>query len=182
MKLNRNALHRTGLLAVLALFAIGLTGCATAPAPLKGEFPPFQPEQATERSVGAQVRWGGMLVDTRPGADETCIEILARDLDREARPIASDRAHGRFLACHGEFKDPAVFTSGRELTVVGRMTGFVDGAIGEFEYRYPRVDADVLYLWTTRPEVAYYDPWWYGPRPYYHYPRTRFGGHIIIRR
>lgn len=151
-----------------------MAGCASIPAPLAGEYADFQPEQATERSTGAQVRWGGTIVDTRPGQNETCIEILARDLDRSLRPISGDVSYGRFLACREGFRDPAVFTKGRDVTVVGRLTAFTQDAIGEFVYRYPRLEIEALYLWPERPDVVYVDdfhyrrfgwpywgPWWY---------------------
>lgn len=180
----RIAMRLSGAALLIALAA----GCATIPAPLAGDFPEFQPDQATDRSVGARVRWGGTIVDTRPGPDQTCVEILAREIGRDGRPRAGDAAHGRFLACRDGFKDPAVFTSGREITVVGRLTGFVSGQIGDFEYTYPSMAADVLYLWAMRPDVVYYyaDPWWYDPWwPYYRYPhrfgRTHISGTVIIR-
>ncbi len=175
--------------AVIAASVLALTACASIPAPLAGDFAPFLPDQATDRSVGAEVRWGGTIVDTRPGRDETCIEILARELDRELRPLRGDVSHGRFLACRDGFRDPAVFTAGRDITVVGRLQGFVDDEIGEFVYRYPRLSAEVMYLWPERAEVVhvhgpmhrghwwpYYDPWWYGA------PRSRVSGSVIIIR
>lgn len=173
------------------ILVLGLVnGCATIPAPLAGDFPEIQPEQADERSVGDRVRWGGSIVDTRPGREETCIEVLARQLDRSTRPLETDRTQGRFLACRDGFRDPAVFTNGRELTVVGRLSGFEDGKIGEFQYRYPRVDAEAIYLWSPRADVHYYhpDPWWYTGRwtyfyhPHYRPVRTRFSGGILITR
>ncbi len=178
-------------LALVAITTILIaSGCATVPAPLAGDFPDFQPAQATERSVGGRVRWGGHIVDTQPQRDQTCIEILARDLGRDLRPEAGDQNHGRFLACREGFQDPAVFTSGREVTVVGTLEGFTDGQIGEFEYRYPRLDAETLYLWAERPDTviyhdpwrSYYDPWWPYRHPYRFGPRSRVGGHIIIAR
>ncbi len=171
------------------LLAAVLTGCVTVPAPLAGDYPDFQPDQSTQRSVGAQVRWGGTIVDTRPGREDTCVEILARDLNRNMRPRATDVAHGRFLACRDGFKDPAVFFSGREITVIGQLSGFTEARIGEFDYRYPRIEADVFYLWAVQPDVIYhyYDPWWHDPWwPYHRYPyrapRTRISGHVIIHR
>lgn len=187
MFLTRFPLTRLGLGAGLVL---SLAACASIPAPLAGEFAEFQPDQATERSVGAQVRWGGTIVDTRPGRSETCIEILAQTLDRDLRPRGGDVHHGRFLACRDGFRDPAVFTSGRDITVVGRLDDFVEDEIGDFVYRYPRLSAEVLYLWPMRPDIVYahgpyprrhgwpyYDPWWhYGP------PRSRVSGSVIIVR
>lgn len=185
-------IERTPLirLALFAVVAAALSACASIPAPLAGDFAPFQPDQATERSVGAEVRWGGIIVDTRPGRSETCVEILARDLDRELRPLHGDISHGRFLACREGFRDPAVFTAGRDITVVGRLQGFVNHEIGEYVYRYPRLAAEVMYLWPARPDIIYahgpyprrmgwpyYDPWWYyGP------PRSRVSGSVVIIR
>ncbi|MEE4295280.1 MAG: Slp family lipoprotein [Wenzhouxiangella sp.] len=160
--------HRIDLIratTALALLLL-LAGCASIPAPLAGEYADFQPEQATERSLGAEVRWGGSIVDTRPGQSETCLEILARDLDSSLRPVSGDMSYGRFLACREGFQDPAVFTQGRDVTVVGRLTAFTQDTIGEFVYRYPRLDTSAIYLWPERPDVIYMDnypyrgPWW----------------------
>ncbi len=176
------------LLLIAAMMAL-LSGCAYIPKPLAGDFAEFQPDQATERSIGARVRWGGHIVDTRPVEDETCIEILARDLDRNLRPLSGDHHYGRFLACRSGFQDPAVFIRGREITVTGIIEEFSKGEIGEFSYRYPRLDAMTLYLWPIRPDVVtvyhpypYFDPWWHYRHPYHRHPRTRVSGTVIITR
>lgn len=169
--------------AVLALLA---AGCATVPEPLGGDFSQLTPEESGDEHVGRQVRWGGSIVDTRPGETETCIEILSRSLDERARPHAGDADQGRFLACREGFEDPAVFEGGRDITVVGTLTGFVEGSIGQFRYIYPRVDADTLFLWGEETPARYYhDPWLYHPwRPYarfpWWHPRWHFSGHILI--
>ncbi|MFU8833165.1 MAG: Slp family lipoprotein [Wenzhouxiangella sp.] len=187
----KHAFVRPALALVAMIVLLLASGCATTPAPLTGDFAEFQPDQATDRSVNARVRWGGHIVDTQPTRDQTCIEILARDLDRDARPQAGDQNHGRFLACRDGFQDPAVFTSGREVTVVGNLEGFTDGQIGEFEYRYPRLHAETLYLWAERPDTVvypYYDPWWphryhyYGPRRHHFHGSRRFSGRFILVR
>lgn len=180
--------YRFGLLIVATLLLAG--GCATVPEPLEGSFAPLTPQQAADEHVGDQVRWGGRIVDTRPGAESTCIEILDQPLDRFARPVASDQAEGRFLACREGFEDPAIFESGRDITVVGTLTGFVEGRIGDFTYVYPRLEADTLFLWADRSQQLlygdpwlHYDPW--GPylyHPWHYHPRLRFGTHIVIHR
>jgi outer membrane lipoprotein len=171
-------------LAALALLA----GCATVPQPLEGDYgESFFPEQATSASVGARVRWGGTVVETRPGEERTCIELLARELDASARPRDTDRGQGRFLACRAEFMDPEIFTNGREVTVVGRLQGFREGSVGEFLYDYPVVDADAVYLWPERVDPYWYDRGWYYHGwgypyywPYYHrYPY--FHSRVIYR-
>lgn len=185
-----HSVFRPAQLSFLAAAALIVSGCASIPAPLAGDFAEFQPNQATDRSVGAQVRWGGSIVETQPGRDETCVEILARELDRELRPVGGDNHFGRFLACRSGFQDPAIFTPGRDITVVGRMESFVDGEIGEFTYRYPRLSAEVMYLWSVRPDMIlvsgspFYDPWWPYRDPWWHHrhPRTRVSGSVIIVR
>ncbi len=184
-------MHVTALKALTAITGLlALAGCATIPAPLAGDFPDFLPEQATERSIGGNVRWGGVIVDAEPLADRTCVEVLSHQLDRNKRPVRSDRSYGRFLACRSGFLDPVVFSRGRDITVIGRIEDLVEGEIGEYRYRYPRLDAEVIYLWPEVVERYYHDPWpWYGPWYYhpfhhpYHLPyRTRVSGTIIIRR
>jgi outer membrane lipoprotein len=185
----KDLLNRLGQLGLLAVAGLMLSACASIPAPLAGDFPDFQPSQATERSLGAKVRWGGHIVATRPDTDQTCIEILARDLDRDLRPIGGDHHYGRFLACRDGFQDPAIFTEARAVTVVGQLQRFEPGQIGEFDYRYPLVEAETIYLWPTRSDVyyqadpwwPYHDPWW-PYRPYRAVPRSRLSGQLIIIR
>src|SRR6056297_1315541 len=157
------------LMIVLAVGAVA--GCASVPAPLEGEYSEsFYPDQAGDRSVGANVRWGGTVVETRPESERTCIEILAQELDRMARPVRSDEGYGRFIACRNEFIDPEIFVNGRE------VTGFREGKVGEFEYVYPLVAADAVYLWPERQEQYWYGHGYYGwGYPYYWpYYRTPF--------
>lgn len=168
--------------------ALLVSGCATTPAPLDGEFSSVTPEQSGDRNIDERVRWGGRIVDTRPGESETCIEVLSQALDSRGRPHSGDSDQGRFLACRDGFEDPAIFEGGRDLTVVGTLIGFVEGRIGEFRYVYPRVQADTLFLWGEKiPDhhyyhgpVWYYDPWW----PYARFPWSRgrwnVSGHIVI--
>lgn len=155
-----------------------LAGCATAPKPLQGEFSPISPDQArSETGVGEQVRWGGKIVSVQPMERETCLEILSSELNRSARPVEADTAHqGRFIACKPGFLDPAAFESGREVTVVGSIDRVETRKIGEYDYRYPMLDAETVYLWPERKNYAryahrpyYYDPFFYGPF-YWPYP------------
>jgi len=174
------------LIGVLAAAVIA-SGCVSIPRPLEGNFPDFYPDQVTERSVGARVRWGGVILETEPDSDRTCLEILARNLDRSYRPVVSDHSRGRFLACRDGFQDPAIFRRGREVTIIGYLDEIMPGRIGEYEYRYPVLDAETTYLWPERVDTVYvhhhpgywgwYDPWW-GPYPYRSHSRVRGSIHI----
>ena len=152
-----------------------LAACSFAPAPLAGEFPPVTADQAGSQHVGQAVRWGGVIIATRPDNAETCLEILSRPLDSSLRPINSDRSQGRFVACKPEFLDPEVFARGREVSITGELTRLDTRKVGEFDYRYPILETDVLYLWPERPDVVYREPafyYWPGFNPhFYHYRR-----------
>ncbi len=125
--------------------------------------------------AGARVILGGEILATRPRVGETEIEVLARHLRSDDSPERSDRSEGRFLVTTAGFLDPAVYASGRRITVVGTVTGEEERAIGELPYRYPVIAAERIKLWPR--EVAathivpvyplgFYDwPYW----PYWRY-------------
>lgn len=149
----------------LALIAL-LSACATPPpAAIQGSFPTLTPQQAlTQAATGQSVRWGGEIIETLPGKDETCFEIIARPLDSTARPILGDNVQqGRFIACRQGFYDPEVYAKGRELTVAGRLGSPTQRKIGEYEYRYPRVAIDTLQLWPLRVRAYDYPPYYRDP-------------------
>lgn len=134
--------------------SLAMSGCVTAPKPLLGEYSRLKPTEASQQKpTGARVRWGGRIVQTHPQAAQTCFEIVGIPTDGQARPIAADRSDGRFLACRGGFYDPEVFKPGREVTITGTLDGFDAGHIGDYAYDYPRVAADVVYLWPERKDI-----------------------------
>ncbi|MFC4727046.1 Slp family lipoprotein [Coralloluteibacterium thermophilus] len=155
---------------LLLLPLLALAACATPPAPLKGNYAPLSPELAAHReAVGDLVRWGGTLVRATPEPGRTCFELVGRELDARGRPREVDRSAGRFVACRAGFYDPEVFAEGRAVTVTGRIDGFETRRVGEYDYRQPRVAADVVYLWPERREVEVihapypyrYGYWWW---------------------
>jgi outer membrane lipoprotein len=151
------------------LLAAGLASCATVPAPLQGQFANTNPRDTPSAGGAGAVRWGGEIIKVEPKADATCFEILARQLDDSARPLSREVNGGRFIACRAGFYDPEEFQRGRDLTIVGQVTGTDHGKVGEFDYAYPHVAADTIYLWPKRmpyARSAYYDPWMYGYGPY----------------
>jgi len=146
------------------LGALALGGCATVPAPVAGSgFATLTPQQAVaQNGTGARVRWGGEIIKVEPKNDRTCFEVLARDLYADSRPIRHDSSEGRFIACSKGFYDPAVYTHGRDLTVVGSLAGTEQHQVGDYNYTYAHVDADGVYLW---PKRRYPDG--YAPYPFY---------------
>ena len=156
---------------ILATAVATLAACATVPQPLQGTYTDITSAAAQQGGAGGvQVRWGGQIIKTEPGPQETCFYVLQRSLDDEARPKASSGndsdTQGRFVACRAGFYDPEVFTRGRDITVTGVLHGNISEKVGEYSYAYPRVEANVVYLWPKRVIMnyppGYYDPFW-GP-------------------
>lgn len=180
------------ILFVSVLGALGLGGCATIPQPLQGNYAPVSLEAARSgTAASAPVRWGGQIIETEPREQQTCFYVLAEPLDSQARPDrSSEQALGRFVACKQGFYDPEVYAKGRDITVAGTVDGSEMRKVGDYDYAYPRVNADVVYLWPKRPLYApgpyYYDPFyspfydpfwgfgpiWYPPRVIIVHPRT----------
>jgi outer membrane lipoprotein len=163
--------------AALATSLLLLAGCASVPKPLQGEFASQSPQQGG--TEGERVRWGGSVITVEPLPDRTCFQVLGRPLGSNGRPRLTDASEGRFLACRAGFYDPAVFTAGREMTVVGTRDGGETRTVGEFQLRLPRVAAEAIHLWPERRDPLYYnDPYyfwsplgyygWYGPSIRYH--------------
>ena len=136
------------------VLALTLAACASAPKPLQGQFSSLLPDEAAKREAnGELVRWGGSIVSVQPQSQRSCFEIVAAPLNASGRPQKVDRSEGRFIACRSGFYEPEVFKAGREITISGRIEGFETRKVGEFDYRYPRVAADVVYLWPERRDV-----------------------------
>jgi len=162
-----NRLIRTSYFVILTTLL--LSACTIIPEQLEGEFSALKAENVTEKNLQAPVRWGGVILETRPEADHTCFEILGRQLESTMRPKVSDQSDGRFIACKPGFYDPEVFKKNREVTLTGKII-FIDvRKVGEFDYHFPVVDIEFMSLWPKRRNPRYYN---YGPyRPYYwHYP------------
>ena len=161
-------LHKFPAFLLPMLAASLLAACATLPQPLRSEVTEITPAQAREAGrPGLPVRWGGRIVKTEPLKDRTCFEMIGSALDGDGRPSdMTDDGSGRFIACKSGFYDPAIFLKNREVTFVGRIDGFETRTIGEYDYRQPRMAADVIYLWPEAREVdARYPvprpwPWW----------------------
>ena len=140
-----------------------LSACATQPTPLQGAFSPLTPHEAVVGDhAGASVRWGGRIIRTEPRPDRTCFELISTRLDAAGRPYwAGDSTWGRFIACRTGFYDPALFEPNREVSFTGRIEAYEERLVGGYTYRFPRLAADVVYLWPLRErvDVVRHSPW-----------------------
>jgi outer membrane lipoprotein len=164
---------KTGFVpAVVAVAAgLGLTGCAGVPV-----VPPDL-QKKIERTVTFQqiktapgsyrgtfcVVGGAVLSVKSIKPNGTRIEVLQLPLgsDDEPRGRLTD-SHGRMLAFHKEFLDPATTPVGTRVTVVGEVTGSMTLMLDEIEYVYPTFDIAALTIWP--PKLPAY---WFRPFPYF---------------
>ena len=105
---------------------------------------------------GKIVVLGGQIIATTVKAEETWIEVLQRPLDYRQKPQDTDQSSGRFLVHFQGFLDPAIYASGRKLTVAGKVEGKVVRPLKELNYSYPVIIAEEYYLW--KPDDIYGSP------------------------
>ena len=166
--------HTIQIIILTALSGLLLSACTTIPEQLKGEYSSLTPANTTENDLQTKVRWGGIILETRPEDDFTCFEILTRQLEKSMRPKKADESDGRFIACNPGFYDPEVFKKNREVTVTGKIVHIDGRKVGEFDYQFPIVDIEFMSLWPKRRQRDFYN---HGPYPpyYWHYPHFGFG-------
>ena len=126
---------------------------------------------------GQRVMVGGEILSTQPRTDETEIELLTRRLGSDGAPERGDQSPGRLLLHSPAFLDPAVYSQGRRITVIGTVSGSEERKVGEVPYRYPVILVERIRLWPKDVALGpdYYYPW--GAWPYYdpyYWPRRGF--------
>ncbi len=167
-----NCRYHTAFLVLIS--GLIMSACTTIPVQLKGEYTPLDPQNTAENDLKTSVRWGGVILETRPETDHTCFEILSSQLEKSMRPADTDQSTGRFIACKPGFYDPEIFEKNREVTVVGKIIYIDAGKVGEYDYNYPVVNIEFMSLWPERRQRVYY-AYWGAYQPYYrHYPHYGF--------
>lgn len=158
--------------------ALLLGGCATTHFYPRGPYVSLTPKMAAAgTATGSRVRWGGLLINTRPGTKDTCFEILALPLNSDGEPrLQLTKDEGRFIACSPGFYDPALYAEGREITLAGNVVKVETHPIGGYKYQYPVLKSGTPHLWPrTRParlpapcwNDPFCSPWgWPGFYPY----------------
>lgn len=179
--------RRTGAVILMAL-AVLISGCATTVSERIARPPAVDlgvPEAREDigAHTGEAIRWGGTIIAVDNDAEESRLEIIARPLRRDGRPLDADTSPGRFIVVIDGFLDPAIFIEGRDITIYGMIEGERTGRIGERDYVYPVIRAIEYQLWRAIDprdypvgyrSYYYYDPWYSPWGPYYHpYPRYR---------
>jgi|SRR3989338_3076758 len=90
---------------------------------------------------------GGTIIKTTNLQDKTLIEVVQQPLNRRNMPKNHEASKGRFIILFKEFKDPAIFSQGRLITVAGEVTGSQQRPLGETNYNYPVIYPKEYHLW-----------------------------------
>ena len=120
--------------------------------------------------IGKQVLWGGVIIETKNRPEETIIVVRQTELDYERRPVDLHQSSGRFLVKYQDFLDPAIFQAGREISVVGEVTGLEKIPVEGITLTVPVILAKEIKLWEKAPKYIYVYPWYGHFYFYYHYP------------
>ncbi|WP_194755313.1 Slp family lipoprotein [Aliidiomarina indica] len=162
-----------------------LSGCASRlPEPIRGDIPETTTYRAvveqSEQAIGTSLRWGGVIAAVHNRKDHSEIEVVYFTLRGTGRPWVSNETPGRFRFIVDGFADPEIYRVGREVTVLGELSGFQTDLIGEYEFSFPIVSSRGVQLWREDPqriEVWHRDPfspWYrhylYGTGPYRYHP------------
>lgn len=148
-----------GRIAILLWLALILTACgggisrqARDQVTYTGPFAELQ--QAPAKYRGAMVLLGGKVVEIRTTTDATDLVVLQLDIGSNDRPVDNDRSQGRFLVRSDHFIDPAIFTPGTLITVVGRLQGSETRPIGEMPYTYPVIVPAEMKKWPAGSDTS----------------------------
>ena len=157
-------------LGVLICSLVSLGGCASVvPRELRKEIDPSLSFQELKENPdlyrGRKVLLGGQVVKTENFQEETRLQILQKPLGGGDIPLETDASEGRFLVDYKGYLDPAIYRSGRSVTVVGEVTGEESILVGEAEFHAPIIASQFLYLWSEPSYDPYNYPYWY---PYYY--------------
>jgi outer membrane lipoprotein len=139
---------------IIATIITLLTGCAATPVFDTSEVnTALTPKLVLKESVenlGRTALWGGTILDIQNLKDSTHVEILAYPLDSAQRPDLDNKPIGRFIVRHQGFLDPASYSLGQSISVLGEVGESQNATIGESSYLYPVIDAQQVHLWSKK--------------------------------
>jgi len=130
-----------------------LSACATTTIPsdvLTGVDPAISFQKFSENPeafTGKTIVLGGEILITENQPGKTQLIVLQHELDGDLKPLDNDPSKGRFIVVAPEFLDPAIYTKGRRITIVGTVAGGETRQLNGIPYLYPVMEKRYLYLW-----------------------------------
>lgn len=105
-----------------------------------------------EQYQGKKILAGGQILGTTTHEGETWVEVLQKPLDWQHKPKDTDESFGRFLIRFQGFADPAIYTPGKKITVLGEVRGKKVQPLKEMDYVYPVLSPRDHHLWKPESE------------------------------
>ncbi len=151
---------------------IFLSGCTSIPKVIQGDFSSITPLQSKNKHLlNENIRWSGFVVQTINHKDKTCFEVVETETYRDLRPKRVVPKNGsRFLACKEGFLEPHAFNK-RMVTITGKLVAYTEQKIGEYNYEYPVIKTNLIYIWRKTPR---YNSINYNRMNFAHSPFTSF--------
>lgn len=142
------------LMVVWSVWIVGCAGAISEQARSKvtyeGAFRDLQ--QAPDKATGEIVMLGGKIIEVQASVDHTDLTVLQLPVSANHRPTHTDSSEGRFLLRSKRFLDPAIYSAGTLLTVVGQVQGSEERLIGKLPYRYPVIVPEEIKIWPPQTE------------------------------
>lgn len=138
--------------AVLIACAAGISQEAQSMVTYTGSFK--QVQEHPEKYEGETVIWGGKVIDAKASNGKTELVVVQLDLTSSNKPKGSEISGGRFLIRTDQFLDPAIYSTGTLITVVGDVSGSTVMPIGEMDYRYPVIKPVEIKKWDPAYDVS----------------------------
>jgi outer membrane lipoprotein len=153
MTQNKNILYL--IITVILIFAT-LSGCApviskAALGKVDTVAPFFEISKGPVGFINKTVLLGGAILKVDNLEEATVVEVLETELNKRLKPSTPESSSGRFMIEFQGFMDPAVYATGRLITVVGMITGAHVGKIGGMDYVWPVITPVEHYLWRYGP-------------------------------
>ncbi len=143
---------KPGKILLLALLVSLLSGCASTPvfdtSTVVKSLTPQSVIAEPADSRGKTALWGGTILDTRNLKDSTRLEVLAYPLDSSQRPLLGSKPLGRFIIHQQGYLEPANYSPGRLVSVIGSVGENQSGNVGDSAYIYPVINVQQLHLWS----------------------------------
>jgi outer membrane lipoprotein len=98
---------------------------------------------------GKKILTGGQILAANAREGETWVEVLQKPLDWQNKPKDTDESYGRYLVRIPGFADPAIYSPGKKITVLGEVEGKKVQRLREMDYTYPVVFPLEHYLWKS---------------------------------
>lgn len=128
-----------------------LGACASTPSfDVKNVNTAITPNEAVAKISalqGSRVLWGGVILSSKNLETGTHLEILAYPLNGRHRPRVDRDSVGRFIVEHGGYLETVDYAPGRELSLIGVLSGTKEGKIDAAITIYPVVTAQQIHLW-----------------------------------